>query len=165
VAITGAIGAGKTAVAEAVSELLHSNRARHALIDVDWLGQVYPPPDSHHFLDLAFRNLAVIAPNFISAGARYFVIALTMTSQDELTELRRALPQVSLTVCRIDASPQTIAERIRRRELGSLRDDFLSRTDAVGLEIAEAGINHFVISNDDRPIIKVAQELLERLSW
>jgi deoxyadenosine/deoxycytidine kinase len=46
VAITGTIGAGKTAVAEAISNLLTSKELQHALIDLDWLGQVYPPPDS-----------------------------------------------------------------------------------------------------------------------
>jgi hypothetical protein len=108
VAITGTVG--KTAVAEALSNLLHSKRTRHALIDVDWLGQVYPPPnpDHPHCLDLALTNLAATAPNFVSAGARYFVIAITMTSRGQLNELRRALPQVSITVCRIDASSESL---------------------------------------------------------
>jgi adenylylsulfate kinase len=167
VALTGTIGVGKTALAEALSELLHSNDIRHALIDVDWLGQVYPPPelDKPYSFDLAFKNLAAIAPNFDAAGANYFVIALTLTSQEELSQLRRALPQVSITVCRVNASPETIAQRIRRRELGSLRDDFLSRTDALAREIEQAGVQDFFVVNDHRPVSEVAEELLNRLNW
>jgi len=47
VALTGTIGAGKTTVAEAISEELHERNIRHALLDLDWLGQVYPVPEGH----------------------------------------------------------------------------------------------------------------------
>ena len=44
IALTGTIAAGKTTLAEAISEELHARETRHALIDLDWLGQVYPTP-------------------------------------------------------------------------------------------------------------------------
>ncbi|MGI8775366.1 MAG: adenylyl-sulfate kinase [Actinomycetota bacterium] len=43
--LTGTIGAGKTTLAEAMSEVLHERATRHALIDLDWLGQVSPLPE------------------------------------------------------------------------------------------------------------------------
>lgn len=167
VAITGTIGAGKTALAEALSELLHAKSIRHALIDVDWLGQLYPvadPGDPHSF-ELAFKNLRAIAPNFVSEGARYFIIALTLTSREELEELQSAIPEVSLTVCRVEVSPGTAAERIERRELGGLKEDFLTRTDALAQQIRDAGIEDVVVINDDVPITEIAKELVERLGW
>lgn len=101
----------------------------------------------------------------MAVGARYFVIALTLTSRRELEELRRALPQVSLRVCRVDASPRIIGERIRRRELGTLGDDFLSRTDALAAQIQQAGIDDLVVTNNRRPISELARELGDRLDW
>lgn len=68
--LTGTIGAGKTTIAEAISELLPERGIRHALIDLDWLGQVYPPLDADDPFDLslALRNLAVTSPIFVTAG-------------------------------------------------------------------------------------------------
>jgi gluconate kinase len=167
VAITGTIGVGKTAVAEALSELMHHEGLRHALIDVDWLGQVYPPPrtDDPYDLSLAFRNLTAIAPNFLAAGARYFIVAATLTSRRELDGLRSALPRVRLHVCRLTASPETITVRIRGRELGSLLNDFLARTQSLDRHIRAARMEDFVVVNDDRPIAEVASDLLARLAW
>jgi len=166
VAITGTIGAGKTAAAEALSELLYSRGMHHALIDLDWLGQVYPPPDpmDPHALDLAFNNLALIAPGFLKVGVRYFVVAATLTSAAELSRLRAALPKVDLSVCRVVAPVDLIAERLRRRELGSLRHDFLTRTETLGLQIEAAKLEDFVLVNDGH-IRETALELLEKLGW
>jgi thymidylate kinase len=167
VAITGTIGVGKTALAAALSELLHSKGIRHGLLELDWLGEVYPPPnpDDPYSLDLTFRNLKLIAPNLIEAGAEFLVIGATLTSKPELDGLREALGEIPITVCRVAASPETIAKRIRQRELGYLLDDFLNRTDALANEIEDAGIDDFVVVNDDRPIAEVAAELLEKLGW
>lgn len=166
VAITGTIGAGKTATAEGLSELLHSKGMRHALIDLDWLGQVYPPPDpvSPYALDLALENLALMAPNFVAAGARYFVVAATLVSPNEVDHLRAALPHVDLNVCRVVASVGATAERIRQRELGSLGDDFLSRAGALASQIEEAKLDDFALVNDG-PVSDTARELLGKLGW
>lgn len=167
VAFTGTIGAGKTTVAEALSGLLHVRGMRHALIDLDWLGQVYPPPDGNdpYSLDLALTNLGMITPNFLAAGAAYFVIAATLTSARQLDALRHALPQVSLSVCRVEASPATTGGRIRSRDRGYLRDDFLTRTDALAQQIRFAEIEDFTVSNDGRSPNDVAEEALRRLGW
>ncbi len=166
VAITGTIGAGKTAVAEAISDLLASKEMKHALIDLDWLGQVYPPPDSlnPYALDLAFENLALTAPKFIAAGARYFVVAATLTSSDELHRLRAALPSVEMDVCRVVAPTEVIEKRIRQRELGSMRNDFLSRTGSLASQIEAARLGRFVLVNDGS-IGDVAKEALRNLDW
>lgn len=167
VAVTGTIGAGKTAVAEALSSLLHERQIRHALLDVDWLGQVYPPPDPDDpfSLDLALDNLALIAPNYVAAGTRCFVIAVTLTSQDELIALKAALPQVDLSVCLLTASAETRARRIEARDSGALRDDFLQRTDALHEQIASLQIHDFDLSNDETQVNEVASDLLETLGW
>jgi thymidylate kinase len=140
---------------------------RHALIDIDWLGQLYPVqnPDDPYSLDLAFTNLQAIAPNFLAAGARYFVIAATLTSHEELDQLRRAVPEVDLTICRVDVPPQVAVQRIERRELGGLKEDFLARTDALAEQIKDAVTEDVVVVNDGRPITEVAADLFGQLRW
>lgn len=167
VAIIGTIAAGKTTIAEALSELLHARGMRHALIDVDWLGQVYPPPEPQrpYSLDLAFTNLEATTPNFIAAGAEYFVIAVTLTCAEELDALRRAVSPVELSVCLLDVSPEVIAQRITARNRGSLRADFLSRTDALAEQIRQSGIADLRVANDRRPPAEVAEDALGRLRW
>ena len=68
--LTGTVGAGKTMIAEAISELLRERGIRHALIELDRLGQMYPPLDADDPFDLslALRNLAVTSPIFVTAG-------------------------------------------------------------------------------------------------
>lgn len=167
VLLTGTIGAGKTTIAEAISDHLHEAGIRHALLDVDWLGQVYPPPDeADRFNDrLSFRNLAAIWPNFVETGIRYAVLAATVLSRVELEGLRRALPGCELTVVRVAAPPEIVAERIRRREIGNLLEDFLSRTDSVAQTIEGAALEAFSVTNEDRRPSELASEILRRLGW
>jgi adenylylsulfate kinase-like enzyme len=117
VVLTGTIGAGKTSVSEGLSGLLTEKGIRHALLDLDWLGQLYPPtdPENPYALDLAFRNLEAIAPNFTEAGARYIVIGATITNARELQQLRGSLPDIELVACRVEADPEVVAARIRAR--------------------------------------------------
>lgn len=137
------------------------------MLDVDWLGQVYPPldPDDPFSLDLALDNLALIAPNYVAAGTRCFVVAVTLTSQDELIALKAALPQVDLSVCLLTASADTRARRIEARDSGALRDDFLQRTDALHEQIASLQMHDFDLSNDGTPLNEVSSDLLDRLGW
>ena len=166
VAITGTIGAGKTSVAEALSEDLHGRGIRHGLIDLDWLGGLYPPldPDDPYSLELSYRNLRLILPGFVEAGADRFVISATLTSIQEGEGLRGILGDVNLTICRLTASPAVIAERIRRREHGRLLEDFLARTDAVAEQIAAAGFDGLVVRNEGSPS-DAAAEIVGALGW
>lgn len=42
--LTGTVGSGKTAIADEISVLLEEAGVRHAVIDVDRVCQLYPPP-------------------------------------------------------------------------------------------------------------------------
>ena len=167
VLLTGTIGVGKTTLAEAISERLHEAGLRHALLDLDWLGQVYPPPDAGDpFNDsLAVRNLAAIWPNFVDAGIRSAILAATVLEEEQLDRIRSALNGCDLTVVRVAAPPDLVAARIRRRDVGNLLEDFLRRTDSVADEIEQAGLDDFSVTNDERVPAEVAQEILGELGW
>jgi hypothetical protein len=165
VVLIGTIGAGKTTVAEGISDLLSRVGTRHALIDLDWLGQVYPPPDPGDPFDLSLsiRNLRAIWPNLRTAGAERLVLAATLTNEDELQMLRDALPEVEWRVVRIVASPAAVAERISAREKGGLLEDFLARTDELAAEIASAELEESTVSN--RSPQDAAAEVISLLGW
>lgn len=167
VVITGTIGVGKTTLAEAISELLHERRLRHALIDVDWLGQVYPPPDPDdpYNMGLSLDNLATIWPNYVATGIRYAIVSATLESRDQLDGLMAAMPGSGCVVVLATARPDKVAERIRGREYGNLLEDFLSRTDALAATIEEARLHDFSIATDEGPPKEAATSLLNRLCW
>lgn len=85
VILTGTIGAGKTSVAEEISDVLRERRLRHALLDLDWLAQVYPGRDDDRYNDrLVFDNLAAIWPNLRDAGAEYLRMARVVEDAGDL---------------------------------------------------------------------------------
>jgi predicted kinase len=167
VLFTGTIGAGKTVLAEAASQQLHEAGIRHALLDVDWLGQVYPPLDESdpHTRALAYRNLAAIWPNFVEAGIVHAVLADTVTGRGQLDLLKAAVPGCELTVVRVVAPPEMVAARIRSREVGGLLEDFLRRTEAVAELVERAHMEDVTVTNDDRPPQEIGAELLQELGW
>ncbi len=167
IALTGTIGSGKTTIAEAISEILHDRRIRHALIDLDWLGQVYPVPETHdvYGYELALQNLSDIWPNFMAAGVTHAVIAGTILNSDHVSRLQLVLPGVELTVVLIEARTEIRKARIRARTKGALLNDFLRRTDAVAAEIKAASIHDTSMTNDHDSPGEAATKLLDDLHW
>jgi chloramphenicol 3-O-phosphotransferase len=167
VLLTGTIGAGKTTAAEAVSDRLHEEAIQHALLDLDWLGQVYPPPDrgDPYNETLAITNLRVIWPNFVHTGIRHVILAATVITRPQLDRLDAAMPGCSLTVVRVVARPETVAGRLAGRDSGRLLEDFLRGTDAIAEEIERAALESFHVRTDDQVPEEVAEEILGRLGW
>src|SRR3712207_2742000 len=165
--ITGTIGAGKTAIATTMSELLHERGVRHGLIEVDWLGEVYPAPypDDPYSTSFAMKNLAAIWPNFLAVGITRAIVTMTLENHDELRALKAALPMTEVTVIRLEASSETRASRIASRELGSLRGLFLAKTDPLADQMRALGIGDAVVRNDGRRPQEVAEEILGSLGW
>ena len=166
VALTGTIGAGKTTLAETISEELHEREIRHALLDLDWLGQVYPTPENHdpYSYELAFQNLKQTWPNFQAVAAEKVVIAGTLLNQNHRKRLEDALG-VPTSIVLVEAPQEELESRIRGRNTGRLLDDFLARTGQVAREIEAANIHDFKVINHGRLRQDVAREILSRLEW
>jgi predicted GTPase len=98
VVVTGTIGVGKTAIAMTMSEILHERGIRHGLLEVDWLGEVYPAPypDDPYSTRFAMKNLAAIWPNFLEVGITRAIVAMTLENHQELviSLLRWAHPRL-----------------------------------------------------------------------
>ncbi|MFC4014213.1 hypothetical protein ACFOY2_43795 [Nonomuraea purpurea] len=98
--ITGTVGAGKTASADALGDLLTDAGVPNAVIDLDWLRRAWPaPPDDPFQSALTLRNLGAVTANFLEAGAERLILAGVIESREERLRHEAALG-VPLTVCR-----------------------------------------------------------------
>jgi adenylylsulfate kinase-like enzyme len=167
VVVTGTIGVGKTAIAMTMSEILHERGIRHGLLEVDWLGEVYPAPypDDPYSTRFAMKNLAAIWPNFLEVGITRAIVAMTLENHQELGDLVTALGSPEVTVVRLEASPETCAERIRRRELGNLLDLFLEKSTPLAAQMECFKIGDLVVDNENRTPQAVADEILRSIRW
>jgi gluconate kinase len=166
VLLTGPVGAGKTAVAMELGELLAERRLSTAVIDLDWLGWFHPASSDGPSPDeLIVENLASVWPRFREAGARYFVLARALTEREQVDALRRALPDVELTVVLIAASQAAIAERLGRRDEGVVLHEHLAESTEMAAALERARLEDVRIENERPPVRDAAEELLSALGW
>ena len=72
--LTGAYGAGNSAVAEEIADILEARGASYAAIDLDWLTWSNAPGADHGELELLVRNLGAVVANYRAAGVCHFVL-------------------------------------------------------------------------------------------
>lgn len=166
VLLTGTIGAGKTTLAELISERLHAAGHVHALLELDALGGLYPPPNptEPYSLDLGIDNLRAVWPNFVARGVRCAVLTGTITNARELDQVRLALPDARIMPVLVTAEAELVHARLRAREKGSLLGPFLERTDRLAIETEAAVPDAPKVMNDGTPT-DAASEVLALLGW
>jgi hypothetical protein len=165
--ITGAPGAGKSALAHEISELLWQVQEPHAVIAIDELCRGVLPagtPDFNRLLGA--RNLEAVWANFAAAGVRRLVLDRILLSAEDLDMVQQAVPAAAIVVCRLDVDPALLADRISHREAGSARP-FLTRVSAeLAPTIAALDLQAVTLTNGpDRAITDLAHELLTLVGW
>lgn len=160
--ISGSMGSGKTTVLGEASDLLTKAGIAHAAIDVDALsiGLIPDGPE-----DLNTRNLAAIWTNYAAAGVERLMIAEALDTAAKLDEIRRAIPNADVVVCRLRAGVDTMQQRVRIREPGMLQAEFVNRVEALEASLDRARIEDFRVDNDGRGVTEVAREVLARAGW
>jgi adenylylsulfate kinase len=163
--LTGTIGSGKTAVAAEMGLLLAERRLHCAIVDLDWLAWVHLGPTFTGVDGLIAENLAAVWSNLRSAGVRRLVLVRALHRREALEDLRRAVPDVDLTVVRLMASAGTIEGRLRRRDTGRVLEEHLGETAKMAEALEAAALEDFQVHNDGRPISEVALETLRWAGW
>ena len=164
--LSGPPGAGKTAVAKEISELLWQLREPHAVIDLDELCRcVLPTPAPNFNRALAAANLSVVWANYAAAGVRRLVLARMLQSAEDLAQFVGAVPNAHVTLCVLQAPASTVQQRITAREPGSARAFLLSASAQIAAQMENLELPAIPIDNDQRPLTAVAREVLERAGW
>jgi adenylylsulfate kinase len=163
-AISGAVGVGKTSVLVELHDILVSERISHGCVERDALSYSWPPQGRFNEA-IVERNLSCVVANFLEAGATRLLIAGVIEGAADLAVYRRCVPNAEIQVCRLTADLDLRRQRLRMRERGAGLDWHLDRTAELDTILDRVGIEDFSVDNGDRPLREVALEVLARAGW
>jgi chloramphenicol 3-O-phosphotransferase len=145
-----------------VGRLLRRRGIPHAFIDVDALAYTFPtPPDDRFQQRLALRNLAEVWRNHQQAGARVLVLDRVVEHRANLAGYRAAVPGAAITVVRLSASVEVIAERLERRG----DPQHLDRAQELVSLMDAAKVEDLLVNTEGRTPTEVGLEILTALRW
>jgi predicted ABC-type ATPase len=160
--LNGTVGAGKSSVADAVSDL---ETRPHAVIDLDEVRRFRPAPVGDPFnLELQLANVAAMTANFGAAGAELVVVAGVIESQGDAERFREAVGG-SATFVRLTADAAVIERRLRARH----RDDadglawHLARAAELTAILDAAGLEGEVVDTSGDDVDAVATRVLRSI--
>jgi hypothetical protein len=145
----GASGVGKSTLGWELFRQLSAANVNGAYVDADQLGLCYPlTPDDHFNHHLKAANLAAAWQGHHAAGAKYLIVSGFVATADEIGIYAEAVPDTTLTVCRLHAGPATLKARYLGRgsltELlpDALRDaEELDQGDKPGVRVLTDGLS------------------------
>lgn len=160
--ISGPPGVGKTTVAWEVFSRAAERDEAPAMVDLDLLGAAWPAPEDDPFQHrLKARNLAAVWANFRETGSRCLVVAAVIETSAELEMLGSAVDS-DVFLCRLTASDDTLADRIRARgrEFGDDLSKLVERSSVLSELLSRHDVADVAITTDGRPVGEVADSLL-----
>lgn len=162
--LTGSMGSGKSAVLAEASDILSLHRIVHAVIDLDSLG--FAHLSSGASCDaVMYENLRSVSRNYAALGVHRFLLARAMEDRAELDLCRQAVSATHTVVCRLTASLETMQQRVKRRELGIARAQFVARVAELEAILDRARLEDFSVANENRSLSDVALEVLVKVGW
>ncbi len=160
--ITGTMGAGKTTVLGEASDILALRQIPHAAIDLDGLAHL---PSAATNDSLMYRNLQSVHENYTSFGVPRFLLARAMEGRAELELCRGIVSATNTVVCRLTASLETMQQRVKMREAGVSRHEYLARVATLNAILDRAHLEDFTVTNENRSVTEVAHEMLIKAEW
>lgn len=113
--LSGAVGVGKTTVADAIGEELEQRGVPGAVIDLDAIRRGWPAPPGDRFNNrIELANLQGVARNYRDAGARVLVAAGVLEDRAARAGYEDAAG-CPLTVVRLTAPRELVRSRLHRR--------------------------------------------------
>ncbi len=169
--VNGTMGAGKSAVASAVGELLVARGARYAWIDGDALCQAgSPDPGDPYNQGLLFDALAGAAPAYRARGMGIVIVARVVEDPDDRDRYARAFRSdggsADVTIVRVTAPEDVRLARIEAREPeGAWREFGRARTVELEASLEALDLDDLVVENAGRPAAETAAEVLDAIGW
>ncbi|AVT34129.1 hypothetical protein C6361_03435 [Plantactinospora sp. BC1] len=179
--LCGATAVGKSTVGWQVYTAVREAGRRAAFVDLDQIGfyrPAGPPTPRNHRLRAS--NLAAVWQTFRATGLRRLVVVGPADHADAVRTYREALPAVRITLCRLHAGRDSIAERVVFRGQGQgpllAGDDLRGQpparlrqiADAATADadaLADAGLGDLRVDTDGRTVSDIAGEVVRHLGW
>jgi hypothetical protein len=164
--LTGQPGAGKSAVAKEISELMWRSHEPHAVIDIDELCRCILPTHTVDFnRAIAIANLRGVWGNYAAAGVRRLILARIIESEEDLRQFGSVIPNAHITVCFLNAPQDVIYKRLTEREAGLSRDFLLRVAPRVREHMESLNLSAFHVNNEQGSLNAVAREILAHVDW
>lgn len=162
--LTGTMGAGKTTILGEASDILAQRRMAHAAIDLDAFGLAHLPSGAGND-GVMHSNLRSVCKNYASFGVRRFMLARAMESRAELELYRGVVSATNTAVCRLNASIKTMQQRVKMRESGVSRREYVARVAELNVILDRVRLEDFTVTTESRSVHEVAQEMLVKAGW
>lgn len=180
--LCGPTAVGKSTVAWSVYVKSRSAGQRTAFLDLDQAGFLRPAraedPGNHR---LKAGNLAGIWRNFAAGGTRRLIVLGPLDRPEAAQIYRAAVPEATITLCRMGVGRAQLEDRILRRSRGetpaAIAGDGLEglshqalrevgdRAWAEAVAIERSGVADFSVATDGRSGPEIAEEILDRAGW
>ena len=158
----GSPGSGKTTLSRAVAEQLRMADAANAVIDLDDLSKIYPD-QGHSF---ARANLEAVWPNYAAIPGLKVIVPAVIADEEELGQLRAAMPALTLVVCELVAPITVLHDRVTAREFNEFWQDRLRDfVDLYHRRTDLAAIRDFHVTTHDKSIDEAAHEVIAKAGW
>lgn len=163
--INGTVGAGKSTLADALSD---AEPSAHAVIDLDEIRRLRPPVPGDRFNhELELSNLRSLAVNYREAGARRFILAGVIEDPREIARYIEALNSTGMLVCRLTAALEILNSRLHVRH----RDDpaglawHLARVGELSAILDAFDGHDLVLDSSTRSAGELARDVRRAAGW
>ncbi len=133
---------------------------------MDRLTETFPRPADDQFGHrLAVRNLRDVWANCAAAGSRNLILARVIETQETLRDFMDAVPGAAAFLCQLRARPETLIDRVRRRETGDRRGWYESRSPELARSLERSAPFDLIVETDDRAPGEIAEQIVDRVAW
>jgi len=159
--VTGTVGVGKSAVTWEMAELLDERDVPYLRYDADAV-HYRPHPPGNRFGEGVSLQMLEHAWSLVRSPR--VILPKVVETRGWIDRYRAVIPDADVTIVRLTAPREVVAERVREREIGAGLDWHLAR--AVELEEYWRAnpVEDFAVENV-APVREVALEVLTRLGW
>jgi hypothetical protein len=161
VVVTGPVGVGKTVVTWEMAELLDERDVPYLRYDADAVHYRPHPPDDRFGERV---TLDVLGYTWRLLRSPRVLLPKVVETRDWIDRYRAVIPDADVTIVRLNAPRDLVADRVRSREIGAGLDWHLARAIELEEHWAANPVEDFTVANIG-PVRDVALEVLERVGW
>ena len=161
VVVTGPVGVGKTAVTWEMVEVLDERGVPFMRFDADAVHYRPHEPDDRFGERV---TLQVLGHAWSLVRSPRVLLPKVVETRDWIDRYRAVIPDAAITIVRLTAPRDVVADRVREREIGAGLDWHLARAIELEEHWEANPVEDFTVENTG-PVREVALEVLDRVRW